>query len=242
MARIIKGDTPDAMAVSRAAALKLADFAAEARDIVLEARKDAARIAGEAQAKADEVLAEAERRGYEEGFRRGSADGQAQGEQAAQSHRAPAELLELARRAVDELHRATEQLPRQVLAFAVEIAEKIVGEVAGDIRSARANLVKVLELGGGYREVTIQVNPAQLAALREHCREVVEALSFRGTVHLAGDESVAPGGAKLVSGQGEIDATIATQWNTVVKALLPERQDEPAGQYQSEDREADVLL
>lgn len=242
MARIIKGDTPDAMAVSRAAALKLTDFAAEARDIVLEARKDAARIVTDAQAKADELLADAERRGYDEGFKRGQADGHAEGQEAAAAHRAPAELLELARRAVDELHRATEQLPRQVLAFAVEIAEKIVGEVAGDIRSARANLVKVLELGGGYREVTILVNPSQLAALREHCREVVEAMSFRGTVHLVADESVGRGGAKLVSGQGQIDAGIATQWDAVVKALLPERQEPPAGQYQSEGRVADVTL
>jgi flagellar assembly protein FliH len=242
MARVIKGDTPDAMAVSRAAVLKLADFAAEARDIVLEARKDAARILGEAQGQADDVLADAERRGYDEGFARGKADGHAEGQLAAESHRAPAELLELARRAVDELHRATEQLPRHVLAFAVEIAEKIVGEVAGDIRAARANLIKVLALGGGYREVTIQVNPGQLAQLQEHCREVVEALSFRGTVHLVGDESIAPGGANLISGQGQIDATIATQWNTVVHALLPERQAAPTGAYQPEDSLTDVLL
>ncbi|MCY2927620.1 MAG: hypothetical protein NT031_19705, partial [Planctomycetota bacterium] len=108
MARVIKGHTPDAMAVSRASALKLADFAAEAREIVLEARKDAARIVSEAQARADEVVAESERRGYQEGFARGQGDAQDQGQQAAASHRAPAELLEAVRRAVAELHRAAE--------------------------------------------------------------------------------------------------------------------------------------
>ena len=242
MARVIKGHTPDAMAVSRASALKLADFAAEAREIVLEARKDAARIVSEAQARADEVVAEAERRGYQEGFARGQNDGHAEGREAAASHRAPAELLELARRIVDELHRAAEALPRQALQFALEIAERIVGEAAGDIRAARANVAKALELGAGYGQATIQVNPAQLEQLREHCQEVIEALSFRGNVCLTGDESVAPGGARLVSGQGQIDATIATQWKTIVTALTGEEPADQAGEYLPENANRNVLL
>lgn len=242
MTRVIKGHTPDAMAVSRASALKLADFAAEAREIVLEARKDAARIVSEAQARADEVVAEAERRGYQEGFAQGQNDGRAEGQQAAASHRAPAELLELTRRAVDELQRATEALPRQALQFAVEIAERIVGEAAGDTRTARSNVTKALELGAGFSQVTIQVNPAQLEQLRTHCEEVVEALSFRGNVRLAGEESVAPGGARLISGQGEIDATIATQWKTIITALTGQSPAVPMGQYLPENANRDALL
>lgn len=242
MARVIKGHTPDAMAVSRAAALKLADFASEAREIVLEARKDAARIVSEAQARADEVVAQAERRGYQEGFTRGQDDGHAQGQQAATPQRAPAELLELTRRAVDELHRATESLPRQAVQFAIEIAERIVGEAAGDIRTARGNLAKALELGAGYSQVTVQVNPGQLEQLHSHCPEVVEALSFRGNVRLVGDESVAPGGARLISGQGEIDATLATQWKTIVTALTGQAPAEQTGQYLPEIAKSNVLL
>ena len=50
--------------------------------------------------------------------------------------------------------------------------------------------------------------------------ELVAALRVRGQVELSGDDSVPMGGARLLGKSGEIDATIETQWNNVVEALL----------------------
>ena len=52
MTRVIKANASQSQQ-ARAAVLDLADFAAEARTVVLDARKDAARIVAEARAKAE---------------------------------------------------------------------------------------------------------------------------------------------------------------------------------------------
>lgn len=232
MAQVIKADATESADGPRAVVLKLADFAAEARTIILEARKDAARILAEANAKAEKVLAEAAEKGYQKGFARGQNDGYADGQQQATGQAGQdfsAELAELVRKATREMAAARAGVPRQMLAFALELAEKIVGRVAAtNVQAARTNLAKVLELAGGYDQVTLLVNPMQLTQLRSHCRQIVEAFAFRGEVNLVADEGVKPGGVKLVSGQGQIDATIATQLGTVVDALLPG----DAGTYQ----------
>ena len=243
MTRIIKAEQSNA-APPDAATLHLKDFAQEARAIVLDARKEAARIATEARDAAEEIKRRTGEEGYCEGFARGQNDGYADGHRRAQDEgrqRLAAdagELVALAGRIVRELADAREELMHQarqeMLELALELAEKIVGRVAAaDIQAALANLTKVLELAGGRGEVVVRVHPGQLEQLRRHCAELVEALSLPGVVRLVGDEKIEPGGVKLVtSGGGEIDATIRTQLRNVVDALVG------AGTVEAEPRDS----
>lgn len=231
MTRVIKAEQLNAEAPPRAVLLNLRDFLDEARTVVLDARKEAARILTDARADAQAARRQAAEQGYAEGFARGQNDGYSDGRGKAQDEgreRIAADSAALARLAatiVEELSAARADLMHrarcQMLDFAMELAEKIVGRVAvTDIAAARANLAKALELSCRSGQVVVCVNPAQLDQLREHFAELVEALHLRGVVRLVSDPQISPGGVKLLSQGGAIDATIETQLANVVEALV----------------------
>lgn len=245
--RIIKADDPDQCASAKADVLNLSDFAAEARGIVLDARKDAARIVSEARAKSESVRRQARQQGYAEGFARGQADGHTDGLQqarveAGRTYAAQyAEVLDLVRRTGTELAHARGGILHdgagQVLDLAVLLAEKIVTIVAvEDIDAARANLAKVLEMAHGGGQIVVNVNPDQLSALQKDFSELAEALGLGGTVQLAADRRVSPGGVVLGSRNGVIDATIETQLANIARGLLG--RDVRRGQ--ADDRPAEI--
>ena len=231
MARIIKAETIEQGGTEPGAVLNLADLAAEARSIILDARKEAARIVAEARSVADGVCDQAAEKGFAEGLARGRHDGYAEGhkqgtEAAAEEFAAGARgLIDTAERIVQEFAAARAELLHrarcEMLDFALELASKVVGRVAvRDIDTARENLRKVLELTPGVPEVCVKVNPSQVEAVRLCLPALGEALGRTGQVRLVGDESISPGGAKLVSPRGEIDATISTQLSNIAEALL----------------------
>ncbi len=231
MAWVIKAGSSGSDGPGAAAVLKLTDFVAEARAVVLEARKEAARIVGEATSKVEQAAQAASERGYQEGFARGRNDGYADGRQAGSrqgleaSAEVAAEALSVARRIAEELAsqrtELLEQARRELLEFALAVAERIVGHVAArDLTAAQTNLVRALEMAGFAPSIIVKVNPGQLRALREHCRQATEALAIKGRVELVGDESVRPGGVKLLTGSGQIDATVQTQLAHIVDTLV----------------------
>jgi len=244
MARIIKSGSADGSREAGEAVKDLADIAAEARAVVLDARKQAARIVAEARAEsaadresaAEQAYAEAFARGQNDGYADGHRQGVAEGKTLFSTEADG--LLELAERAVTELAEARATLLHEarceMLDFALELAEKIVGRVAAAGNSAaRENLRKVLELADCAQKVTVKVNPAQRDALAECLPALIETLGRADGIELVGDESISPGGVRLLSGRGEIDATIETQLVAVAEALLgaPD-QDWEAGCYE----------
>lgn len=243
MARIIKANAMQPTDGSPSPVMSLADLASEARAILLDARKDAARIVAEARARAEATADEAVEKGYAEGLARGQNDGYEDGhrrgltEAAQQLGERARGVLELADRVVCELSDSRAELLHQgrceLLDFALELAEKIVGRVAAcGPEAARENLRKALELADCAQELQVKVNPSQLDDLHACLPQLTESLGRTGEVRLVGDETISPGGVKLFSRQGEIDATIRTQLCNVVEALLgPGAASEGGGRY-----------
>lgn len=226
MTRIIKAEED-----APAGVLNLADLAAEARSIVLEARQDAARIVADARTKADEITAAAQQKGYDEGFARGREEGCAEGRrQVLQEARATlaADLVgvaDLARRLVAELdaHRTEllEQARQDLLEFAMELAGKVVGHAAsGDLAPAREALEKALSEVQAQVHVTAKVNPRQLEALQAHAEAILGSTGLGLTVQFEADAEIEPGGVKLLTRHGLIDATIRTRLDNIAAALL----------------------
>ncbi|HUS91322.1 MAG TPA: FliH/SctL family protein [Phycisphaerae bacterium] len=231
MARIIKAARAAEDGGTEADLMSLTDIAAEARTVVLDARRQAARIVAEARVQADSASEAATKQGYDEGFARGQNDGyedalrRGTAEAAERFAEDAAGLTELLERIVGEMTDSRDRLlhkgRRELLDFAVELAEKIVGRVAArDPAAAEANLAKALELADGSRRACVKVNPDQLEALRSCLPGVVESLGRTGRVDLVADAGISPGGVKVVCGEGEIDATIETQLAHVAEALL----------------------
>ena len=249
MTRIIKADAIPDVPNAKTAVLNLADFAAEARSIVLEARKEAARIGAQAKAEADATERQVRQRGYADGFASSQNDGYAEGRRQARNEaRAKfaqeyAELLDLAGRVVDELSTArAETLQRaseEILQMAVMLAERIVTRVAvADIEAAKGNLVKALELAHLGCELEVKVNPDQLAALQEHMPQIVRAVGGTEAVRLTGDAGISPGGVKAFTRHGTIDATVEKQLANAARALLGRDADADTpheGRYEAVD-------
>ena len=231
MTRIIKAQHGGADDGPKATVLKLADLAAEARSLVLEARKEAARIVADARGKAEEAERQAGEKGYAEGHARGQEIGYAEGRQKALAETREvlaaesADLIPLARRAVEELIRAKAQFAqeagRRIVELAAAIAEKVVGRLAhADAGAARANLTKALELSTRNAQWTVLVHPDQLEPLRAGFPELAEALGLSGRVRWVADERITRGGVKVLTARGEIDATTETQLANVVEVLM----------------------
>lgn len=240
MAHVIKANSTQQ--AGGAAALKLADFQAQAEAIVQEARRQAQRIIADAQAEADSIRKDA--------APGSSADNPSGRQQAQTSPQRPeatvgsddklaaeiAETAAMARQLVAQLSAARWELVecagREMVHLAIAIAEKIVGHVASsDPSAAQANLQKAIELCTGGK-ITARVNPSQLELLRRHCAELAETLAGAGVVELVADEQITAGGVKVLAGGGFVDATIETQWANIVEALLGQfRRDGQAGIY-----------
>jgi flagellar assembly protein FliH len=212
----------------------LSGLAAEAQTVMLDARQQAARVLAEARGRAEASCEAAAARGYAEGLARGSSDGYADGfkkglnEGRQMLAEKSAEMIVQLRAIIRELTGARDEMLHtgrcELLDFALELAAKIVGHVAvRDIAAARQNVRKVLELADRHRELCVKVNPLQLEALAEYLPELTESLGHGGRVRLAGDATISPGGAKVHTDGGEIDATIETQLDNVVEALLGSR-------------------
>jgi flagellar assembly protein FliH len=137
MARIIKaGDEVNA----KAAVLRLNDLADEARQVVLDARREAGRIVAQAKAHAEAQAQEAIARARVEGFEQGRQEALEQcaeqnaGADAHQFDDEMRQLVAMARCVVDELSAARERLlddaRQELLELSIALAEKVVGVVA----------------------------------------------------------------------------------------------------------------
>jgi len=238
VAQVFKANTDEA-AKAKASVLRLADFAAEARALVREARVDAARIVASARAQADDCRRQAAEEGHAEGHARGLAEGLSEGRQQAvdevrrQVEDQARQADQVAALIVEELARSHDQLlqeaRRGLLQFALDLAGRIVGRLAvSNTRVAEQNLAKALDLARSTGELTVLVNPAQLDQLNEYRQRLVQMLGLRGQVRLVGDERIEPGGVKVVSRSGEIDATIGRQLDSLAELIFAVDQDEPA--------------
>ncbi len=229
-------------------ALRLEDLVRQADEGLADAQAQATKILVAARRQGHELSLRAEEKGYREGFTRGRKEGFAEGERRAHQaierklQQQTTELLAQARRVVAELTDARANLLNsardEMLRFALELAERIVGHIAvADSQVARQNLAKALELADATGRICIRVNPSQLQLLQKYGRELTETLAMDGHIELTADETIAPGGVKLTTRSGQIDATIQTQLDNVAEALLgAPKSASTSGQYKPEIR------
>jgi len=210
--------------------MKLTDIAEQAKEIILDARKTAARIKGEARANCELAKKQAYEQGYRQGLTQGREKGLADGARqareeartyaASQSKHLVAAAEEVIAR-LDETGRRPCQLAAdEILSLAIEVSRKIVGRLARtDISVARTNLIKAMKLAQGGGEITVSVNPGQLQELSRDFSDFVEVIDGSAHASLAPDPEVAPGGVKIHTARGVIDAAVETQLDKVASAL-----------------------
>jgi flagellar assembly protein FliH len=182
-----------------------------------DARSIAEEVLVQARAEAEDVLHQARQQGYQDGYAAGMA---AAREELAPAASALGEALADVQARRSELADVVED--RAVL-LAVRIAEKV---VAGTLEIQPERVVDVVR--GALRclvdreRVTVQVNSLDLELVRESVEPILSTLGGIGHFEVQEERRVPRGGAVVLSGAGEVDATIETKLERARQALEAE--------------------
>lgn len=220
------------------------DIENQARAIILRARQQAEQLLAAAQVEAEQLKPLAHAQGHEEGFAQGLQAGTEQGradghQQALDEHRQSlaqlvATISEMIVRINDERQRLEAEAIGDVVRLAVAIARRVTkrqGEL--DPRVLQSNLTEAMKLVVGAADVRIAVHPSQKQALSGELPRLRLSWPTLEHVELIEDESLSPGGCRILTHQSQIDADLDVQLDRVVADLLPSPTVEDGSAVQS---------
>lgn len=176
------------------------DFAA------LDAMREGARKEGYAQG-----YTQGQTQGYGDGHREGYARGLETARQEA------ARLQELATTFAGALRRIDDEVGQTLIALALDVARKLVQDTVAHnpavlLPAVRELLANEPALSGAP---CLLLNPDDVELVQTHLAGELEAAGWS----VRADATVARGGCIASAASGELDATLATRWSRVVKAL-----------------------
>ena len=208
----------------------LRDAEEAAESIMRSAREAAEQIRAEAEREAERwwesrreedarLAEEAKRRGYEEGYREGLA--QAEAEMRGRRE----ERLAEARRIVEQAYEAKQSLILEAEQFLGElscgIAEKIVARKLREAPDlALALIADALSRRKEQGVITLCVSPEQFAFVHAAREELAAVVDAQAELRILPDPGVKDGGCLIRSAYGSIDARIDTQLNAIREQLL----------------------
>lgn len=211
----------------------LRDVEEQAKGLIIRARERAELIVAAAQEEGERIKRDARLEGFAqgrtEGLAKGGQEGAAEGRQRAHAERSAGldELSRVLTLLVEQLDRSRQELEaaavREVLGLAVAIAERVTKRQGVlDPRVAVANVAEALKLVIHGSDVRIAIHPDQKTVLEEALPSLQAQWSGLKHVELIEDETLAPGGCRIYTGQGEIDGDLEGQLRRIVADLLPD--------------------
>jgi len=210
---------------------QLSDFEDEAQRKIAAARGEAERILREAREEGERIRRSAAEEGRAQGEREGREQGRAEGrdegkKQAFDRERDRLESLRSAlEEALSEITSAREELitgaRSDLLSLSLLIARKVVArEVEADPTVTSENLGRALEVLADARDLKVRVAPEALETVREALPELERRIGGLDGVELKADENVSRGGCLVETGNGCLDATVATQLAEIERILF----------------------
>jgi len=208
------------------------DVENEARGILVRARRQAEQLLAAAQVEAERLKTEAHAQGLAEGRREGTAAGREAG-MAAGRKDALAEQGEALRKTLGTLTAAASALESQragleaaglqdVVQLSVSVARRLAkrqGLIEPEVLAA--NLGQVMSFVAHCSDIRIAVHPKQ----RQTLESVLPELQLRWPnlkhVEIVEDAALAPGGCRVYTKQGCVDADLDAQLERIVGDLLP---------------------
>jgi len=190
-----------------------------AQQMLHRAREQAEALLADAQREAELLRQGAKEAGQAEGLAQGLKQGIEQGQSAGRKQameQAAGELAALIKSmgsAAEQIESSRKQLIASanddVCALAIAIARKVVhSAAAGHEGTLTETLAKALKFVVGQNDVRIAINPAQNALLSESLPSLRLAWPALKHVEIVADDAVAPGGARILTRHGEVDATL----------------------------------
>ena len=181
----------------------------------IEARSQADDIREKAQSEADALIASA--REEEETLRaQAREEGYAQGREQGAN-----ELTQIVAQSSQRLQQIETQLIAQVKDLSLGIARKILGRELATRPEAVVELVKeaLAEKARQRREISLRINPDDMAVIRENRAALIEVLSRAKEISIREDPDVARFGVIIETDAGTIDAQLETQLDVIEGVL-----------------------
>lgn len=153
-------------------------------------------------------LEEGKQQGYQEGLALGKKEGLSQAlQQQNQTVTRMTNLFETFKTALDNLDSV---IPSRLVQLSLSAARSIVGKtIAYDNTILLEKIKQLLKEESLLKgEVQLWVSEDDLALVAEHLRSTLDSLGWE----LRGDDDILPGGCRITSVEGEIDATVTTRW------------------------------
>jgi len=226
-------------APAKLAAFSMADIEAQAHAIIVRAKSQAARILAEAQRIGEELKKQSQESGFTEGRQAGFDAGHRDGLDAGQQH-ALGEHRESLQKLIDALTRASVDLNESrrmleteastdVLRLAVAIARKVTKQLVsggenGGVAIVTANVREAMKLAVHASDVRIAVHPSQKQSLEAVLPELKTNWPALEHVAIVEDQALAPGGCRIFTAGGQIDADLENQIDRIAAELIPNRQ------------------
>jgi flagellar assembly protein FliH len=219
-----------------AASFSMRDIENHAKVILVCAREQAEALLAEAQREGDDLKSQAYAQGLEEGRRDGSKQGELEGtragaQQALAEHQSQlATLVTALSTAAVELDASRRELEaralREVVSLAIAIARRVTkrqGMLESDVLVS--NLSEAMKLVAHAADVRIGFHPDQKAVLESALPALRLAWPDLKHVELAEDPDIAPGGCRIYTARGHVDADLDAQLDRVVADLLPRNEE-----------------
>lgn len=217
----------------------MADIEKQAKLVLLGAKVRAERLLVAAQEESEQIKREARAQAMAEGRKAGIAEGlelgrkQGKDEALAQQRQALTELVGAMTQAVTELDAARLALEAEsktaVIRLAIAIAERVTKRLGAiDPQVGVANVDEALRLVVHSADVRIAVHPTQRATLNDVLPRIQAKWPALKHVELVDDDTLSPGGCRIYSGTGEVDADLDLQLARIAEELVPSP-NEPTG-------------
>ena len=211
----------------------MADIERQAKLILLRARQQADQLLAAAQTEADALKRDATLTGQLEGRRQGLAQGLEDGKKAGHQQ-ALNEFRTQFQQAVQSLTAAMLQIEEhradlaasalvEVVQLALAVARRVT-KCQGVIDPAvlTANLQEAMKLVVAKTGVRIALHPSQRKTIDAALPQLQLQWPSLAHVQVIEDEALLPGGCKVLSEHGEVDAALETQLDRIATELLPE--------------------
>lgn len=220
MATIIKTHTPPQPSGTalRGVAYDFADMGAQADDYLRSVQVEAAKIVEASRREAASVRQEAEgagRRAAEQAIER------ILDEKVAKQMKTLTPALEAA---VRELVDAKQDWLRHWESAAIDLATAIAGRLVRGELARRPEIAlewirESLELAAGAGDIAIRLHPSDSATLERQAEQLAAVFAPAASVRVVADESITPGGCRIVTEFGSIDGQLETQLERVKQEL-----------------------
>jgi flagellar assembly protein FliH len=219
-------------AASNAIAFSMADIESQARVIIARARQQAEQLLAEAQRQGEalrqQAHAEGLAAGFEEGVTRGLEEGKKLGhakaleENNAQMSASVAALDAATTELNDRRRQLDSEALKDVVGLSLKVASRLTKrEARFDPAVLMANLGECLRLVVGTHDIRVAIHPSQKATLADAMLRLKLQFAELQHVELTEDESVAPGGCRIFTRQGQIDADLDAQLQRIARELIP---------------------